>query len=375
MKTEQKKNAKRWAVSVVLVMVVAACGGETSTAPVPAPVTPAPQPVTPEPENVDPLAEARAFYSGAIIDFVVGTGTGGGYDSYARLLAPCLSEKTGARIDVRNEPGAGGLVAMNNLLRARPDGLSIGFMNGPGNVSAFIAQLEGARFDMSQFAMIARYTGGATLIATSNSSGFNTWDDVLAADRRIIWGTTGIGSASHLNSLVVARVFDPGSANQIVPGFSGSAEAELALLRGEIDILSGGLDSRLQAIEQGDAIPLLLIDDKRDDRFPDVPHILEFDRFSLTADQQSALRNHVAVNALDRILVTPGALPADRLAFLEETVRDCLTEDDDFRETAQAQNRWDAIAFLSSEDLTKQFNEALNPNAVYRELVIQAFEP
>jgi tripartite-type tricarboxylate transporter receptor subunit TctC len=56
---------------------------------------------------------AEAVFEGEDIDLVVPYEPGGGYDAYARALSPYLEECLGARLVIRNEPGAGGLVATN----------------------------------------------------------------------------------------------------------------------------------------------------------------------------------------------------------------------------------------------------------------------
>ena len=55
------------------------------------------------------------FYKGKVIKLVVGYGPGGGYDTYARLLAPRIERETGATVVVENHPGGGGLVALNQV--------------------------------------------------------------------------------------------------------------------------------------------------------------------------------------------------------------------------------------------------------------------
>src|SRR5450432_3676931 len=74
----------------------------------------------------------RAFFSGKTIRLVVGYGPGGGYDAYARMIAPHLSKALGASVVVENQPGAGGLVALNRIYAAAADGLTMMIVNGTG---------------------------------------------------------------------------------------------------------------------------------------------------------------------------------------------------------------------------------------------------
>jgi tripartite-type tricarboxylate transporter receptor subunit TctC len=67
----------------------------------------------------------KAFYAGKTVRMIVGSGVGGGYDVFSRLIAPHLARTLGTTVIVENVPGAGGLVALNRLYVAPPDGLTI----------------------------------------------------------------------------------------------------------------------------------------------------------------------------------------------------------------------------------------------------------
>ena len=90
----------------------------------------------------------KAFYAGKTVRMIVGSGVGGGYDIFSRLIAPYLAKSLGTTVIVENVPGAGGLVALNKLYIAPPDGLQISLTQG---TMAAVAQLTGdqaARFDL-----------------------------------------------------------------------------------------------------------------------------------------------------------------------------------------------------------------------------------
>ena len=65
---------------------------------------------------------ASDFYKGKTIRFVVGVGAGGGYDAYSRMLAPRFAKELGAKVVVSNQPGAGGMRALNRVAIAPGDG-------------------------------------------------------------------------------------------------------------------------------------------------------------------------------------------------------------------------------------------------------------
>src|ERR1700744_1820498 len=77
--------------------------------------------------SFSPIAQAeesaRDFFQGKPLQFFTMGSPGGGYDAYTRAIGAWLEQKLGVRALIVNDPAAGGLVAMNRLLVARPDGL------------------------------------------------------------------------------------------------------------------------------------------------------------------------------------------------------------------------------------------------------------
>jgi tripartite-type tricarboxylate transporter receptor subunit TctC len=130
-----------------------------------------------------------ADLEGERVTLVVGYSPGGGYDVYARLLAPTLAEKLGADVIVENQPGAGGLLALNNLQAADKDGTVIGIMNGIGAGGAALAGAEGVTgFDGSsevEVALLQGYVDGMSGQLDSRRPALESGDQtpLLTVDR------------------------------------------------------------------------------------------------------------------------------------------------------------------------------------------------
>src|ERR1700689_124816 len=92
------------------------------------------------PAVVAAASGAPEFYRGKTLRILVGSPPGGGYDIYARLVAPALAEKIGAEVLVENKSGNGGLAAMATLLVRPADGLTI--MNGSAEASILSQMLD-----------------------------------------------------------------------------------------------------------------------------------------------------------------------------------------------------------------------------------------
>lgn len=100
----------------------------------------------------------QAFFSGKTVRFVVGFGPDGGYDAYARMLAPYLSKNLGATVIVENRPGAGGLVVLNGVYSAAGDGLTMMIVNGTGAAFSQLTEQQGALYDLGKLGYLATLT-------------------------------------------------------------------------------------------------------------------------------------------------------------------------------------------------------------------------
>src|ERR1700683_5233113 len=110
---------------------------------------------------IAPPSSTAEFYRGKTLRILVGSPPGGGYDIYARLVAPALAEKIGAEVVVENKAGNGGLAALATLLVRPADGLTI--MNGSAEASILSQMLDrpGVTWDVTKLQWLAEIAGAA----------------------------------------------------------------------------------------------------------------------------------------------------------------------------------------------------------------------
>ena len=104
---------------------------------------------------------AAAFFQGKQVHFYTMGSPGGGYDTYMRALIPHLEKKLGARMLPTNEPGAGGLIAVNRTVNAPADGLTILLVGGETLVTAQLYDAPGVNYDVRKLAWLARVSSEA----------------------------------------------------------------------------------------------------------------------------------------------------------------------------------------------------------------------
>jgi tripartite-type tricarboxylate transporter receptor subunit TctC len=346
---------------MTLALVLAACGGSEDAAPAPAPA-----PTDEAPGEVDELADARAFFAGEQVNFVVSFGEGGGYDTIARAMAPYLERELGASVFVDNRPGAGGLVAANSLFVGDNSGLEFGFFSGQGIAGAVVGEAEGISFELADFSFLARAAEDPRVFTVGAPSGFLTFADVLAAER-FRFGSSGPGGSDHIDANVLLSAIG-GFNGEIITGYSGSAETELAATAGQTDGAAGTYGSRSGAIADGDHVAILAIASERIEEIPDVPTILELE--GVSADGRALLEAHLAFQAMGRMLLAPPNVPADRLEFLRQAFFNVLT-DPGFIADMDAIGQ--PITYLSGPDLELVAADVLDAPQVYVDLMKEAY--
>ena len=342
-------------VSSVLVLAACGSGGSEETAPAAEPA---------EGASEAPAADACAALEGETITLVVPYSPGGGYDSYARLIGPTLGEKVGATVVVENQPGAGGLLALNNLLTADADGTTLAIMNGIGAGGASIAGAEGAAFALDELSYIGRVAGDAQMIVSAGDGPYETWDDVVAAEE-FRFGSTGPGASDFVTPSLLISVFDLNA--ELVTGFEGSSEVELSLLQGDVDAMSGQLDSRQAALESGDQQALVTFDREPAEIAPDTPTVLELD---LTPEQEELIEAHLNLLDVGRPLVGPPDIDADALECLRTGLEETVT-DPELVEEAETTER--PFNYLSGEELEVAISGLLDAPEAYVTVLTESF--
>jgi len=132
-------------------------------------------------------ADEAAFYQGKQIRFFTMGSPGGGYDTYMRALVPHLEKKLGAKVLPTNEPGAGGLTAVNRTINAPPDGLTIVLVGGETLVTAQLYDSPGVNYDVRKLPWLARLSSEAKVALLGPKSPYNTVADLMKSEKTVTW--------------------------------------------------------------------------------------------------------------------------------------------------------------------------------------------
>jgi tripartite-type tricarboxylate transporter receptor subunit TctC len=176
--------------------------------------------------------EAADFYRGKTISVIVGFGAGGGYDSYARLLAHHLGNHIpGApTVVVQNMEGAGSMRAANYVYSVAPkDGTVIAAVNQNMPMYQMLGG-AGAQFNAADINWLGSMAYSNGTLYTWHQSGIRTLDDAKARD--VPLGGVGTTSDSYIYPTLVNGLL--GTRFKVINGYAGTKEIHLAMERGEV---------------------------------------------------------------------------------------------------------------------------------------------
>ena len=314
--------------------------------------------------------DVAAYYKGKIVKWIIPYSPGGGYDEYARLLSPYLSKYTGARVDVLNLPGAGGMRGVNELYSSPNDGLIIGMINGSALVTSELAGITGANYKLDQFAYLGRIVADARVLVVSKQSGLNTFEDMINAQTPLKVGATGLGGSTYVDVVVSKEAFKLNI--EIIHGFDSSSVVRQEMLRGNIVGTWGSYGSAEEGVDEGAETIILQSGNKRLPDLQDVPTAFEYvDKTEDPARTKAILTAWDALIAVGRSVAAPPGISPARLEFLRAAFKSAM-QDPELIALAQKSGR--PFDFANGDEIHQITRNATMMPPDIKELFIKAIK-
>jgi len=210
------------------------------------------------------------------VKLVVPFAAGGQPDVVARTLAEPLSKALGQPVIVENRPGAGGNIAAEIVAKSAPDGLTLLIgTNGPLVVSP--ALYKDLPYDpLRDLAPVTLVGTSPNLIAVNASLGVGTLKDLVARAKsepgKLNFGSVGKGSISQLSMELLNTA--AGIRTIHIP-YNGGAPAVMALVAGDVQLLSLNPTALIAQVEAGKVKVLAQTSAKRSPLVANVPTVAE----------------------------------------------------------------------------------------------------
>jgi len=315
-----------------------------------------------------PGDELVSFLDGEVLQWIIPNNPGGGYDEYARLIAPYIEKYSGARVRLRNIPGSGGMRAMGELFKSPDDGLTIAIINGSGMVTSHIANVSNSDYRIGELSYLARVATGIRVLTLSVQSPYQSFGDILNAQVPLKIGATGFGGSTFVDAVVSRDLF--GLNMNVIYGFNNSSAMRQEMLRGNIDGTWSSWGSVLNQVTSGHARVILQDGPTRNPALPEVPTVFEFiDQISDKLPARDILNAWTALHAVGRCVAAPPGLPAARLRVLREVFKQALNDPQFLEDAAKARR---VINYAPGEQVELLVTETLEMPAEIRQFFIDS---
>jgi tripartite-type tricarboxylate transporter receptor subunit TctC len=296
--------------------------------------------------------EAQSFFAGKTIRIVVGLAPGGGFDTYARLVARHLGKHIPGNptIVVENMTGAGGLISANHVYRvAKPDGLSLAHVPGTLLLGQILGQ-PGVEFDARKFEYIGATVKEEVVCATTKASGIASVDQLMAAKTPVKIGAVAPGAPTDNTPRILKAAL--GLPIQVVTGYKGTAEIRLAAESGEVAGACWAWESMRatwrKSLDAGEAIPILQVTAKP---LPDLSRVPLAISLAKTDEARRLIQVGIQDgSAYSRPFMAPPGTPKERVQILRRAFQETLSDKALLAEAEKAKLTLDPV---SGEELEK----------------------
>jgi tripartite-type tricarboxylate transporter receptor subunit TctC len=287
------------------------------------------------------------------ISIVVGYSAGGSADFVARVVANALSGKLGGRqVIVENNAGASGMLALQRVINAPPDGGTI-YMGGTDTVLVPLVNAK-VKHDWSKdLAPLGRMTTVPMIFAVNKTSPYNTLGELVTAMRskkveQFNYATPGIGTMQHLYGELIS---EQAKVNLLHIPYKGGAQIANDLVGNQVDSAMLVVSTAMPFLKDGKIKALSVSDSVRVPQLPNVRRIGEEEGFK-----------GVALPLWQALFVKSGT-PAATTAALEKALLEVIEQSDVRTKLQEAgvtpapMNGRDLAAFVRTQE------------TVYREIV------
>ncbi|MFC7734268.1 Bug family tripartite tricarboxylate transporter substrate binding protein [Roseomonas sp. GCM10028921] len=201
---------------------------------------------------------------------------GGGTDVIARLMAETMGRALGQTLVVDNRPGANGVLAVNALKQARPDGSAV--LLGGVSLFSFNPNLYSKLpYDATRdFTYIAPVVDTALILVAGPKSGLTSLAQLVnrakAEPDRLTYASVGIGNSTHLS---MEMLTDTAGIRMTHVPFNGSGPSLTSVMTGETDCMVIPLVTALPQVQSGNLAALAMLTRERVAALPEVPTLKE----------------------------------------------------------------------------------------------------
>jgi tripartite-type tricarboxylate transporter receptor subunit TctC len=225
-------------------------------------------------------ASAQAPYPNKTIRVLVPYAPGGLTDVVARIYAEQLRKSLGQNILVENKPGASGIIAIEEMARAKPDGYTILIGNISTNCLTPVLLAKRMTINYDRDVQIIARTADAPVFFLATTTNFppKTFAEFIAYAKAhpgdVRYASGGIGAYQHVNTEILAK--RAGGLDLVhIPFKDGGSGILKDIAGGDTQVSWFNVTNPVGMIKAGKVRPLAVAAPQRLPAWPDVPTLDE----------------------------------------------------------------------------------------------------
>ncbi len=288
-------------------------------------------------------ASAQTKFPSGPVRFVVPYAPGGATDVSTRILVEHLKPIWGADIVVENKVGASGIIALEEMMRAKPDGhtLMVGNVSTNGLTPIILKHKLGKLDYEKDVTIVARVADGPVyLLATMKDFPPQTFQEFIAYAKerpgKLKYSSAGHGSVQQVDTAVLAS--RTGIDLIHIPTKAGAAQMNRDMISGDTQITWGTPASSGKFVEAGQMRALAVVGAERLKQFPNVPTFTELGLPDVGSVQWQTL-------------IAPTAVPKETLEAIYKAVAQAWS-------TPAMQEQMTRVGFMQPKQTSVAGNQA-----------------
>src|SRR5215471_13662063 len=224
-------------------------------------------------------ASAQDKYPSKPIKVVVPFGPGSATDIVMRILGEQMRPILGQPVLVENKPGAFGILAIEDMARAKPDGYTLQIGNPGTNVLTPIVYKKKFKIDYDKDVILVTRLSEIPLVLGATAKDFppKTFAEFIAYAKanpgKVRYASVGVGSNNHYDMEAFARW--AGIVLTHLPNKGGGAAITNDLVTGDAHVALLNAASSMGVVKAGQVRALAVMSDQRIADYPDVPTLKE----------------------------------------------------------------------------------------------------
>lgn len=291
-------------------------------------------------------AQAQSWPSKPI-RIIVPYAAGGPTDTLGRNLASRLSSRLGQPVIVDNRPGAGGVIGVDAVVKAAPDGYTFG-LTAPGPVAGMPAmtKVPYTDADIDYVTLIGRSTAVIVGPANSHASLKELIEAAKRSPGKFNYGSAGNGTSPHIGGEMLKQ--DAAIDVAHVP-YRGSGPAVAAAVAGEIQFTLVDVIGALPLAQAGRLRMLATASSQRLAQTPDVPSTAELGLPNVLMETSYGIiaprgLPGVARQKIREAIIAAVSSPELQSSFAQQGVIPMTNTSDEYRALMRAeQERWTKV--------------------------------